>query len=478
MSAWANFTSEFFKYSLNLKRPSSTKYSQAGVEYLTLPFYVDQDGSWGTDWNTYTHLKQFANWKSEVFEAFIGLWPNAYFDAKRRLEEVTAGIREKLAEKEVHRLAFQSVKDVLPKNLPSLDLSTFRRELAEIGQRAVRVQREQVKLRGQLLAAVNLRETLEAELQLARAAQKELMADISYLAEMPSKTLECPTCGTMHEKSFHARLELAQDSESTAELAAELSRKWVSVKEDESRIRGDMRKMDIALTELDSIGQERKTRLRLDEVLASHSKKTLDVAFRRVSDDVNEFLSSLTSKEADLAAQVHKFKDKIRQDEIREYFASQVASLSNALNVPTQEQLRGTKPGGRAQAGGSGAPRSILAIHLALLRANARYGDTAMFPFVVDTPQQSGQDFDNLKRMIEIAGESAGQDHQVVLAVETLPMKVSVDAFNIIEFDRKYRALDRESYKDVVSRLQEPLSLMRESINIHKRDAGSEIIAG
>jgi hypothetical protein len=475
MRAWASFTSSFFGYSLNLKRPSSTSYSRAGVEYLTLPFYLDQDGSWGTEWNTYAHLKQFSSWKTEVFEAFTGLWPNAYFDAKRRHEEVSAKIREKLAEKEAQRQAFKSVKEILPKNLPSLDLSTFRRQLADIGQKAVKVQKEQVKLRGQLLAAVNLRATLEAELALARNAQKELMADISYLAEVPSKSLECPTCGTVHEKSFHARLELAQDSESTAELVAELSRKLVSTREEESSIRGDMRKMAIALAEIDSISQERKTRLRLDEVLASHSKKTLDVAFRRVSDDANEALNVLGIKEANLAVQVRKFKDKTRQDEIREYFSSQVASLSSALNVPAQEQLRGAKPGGRAQAGGSGAPRSILAIHLALLRCNERYGDTAMFPFVVDTPQQSGQDFDNLKRMIEIAGESASQDHQVILAVETLPSKVNVDSFNIIEFDLGHRALERESYNEVVSKLRSPLSLMRDSINKRKRDAESEI---
>jgi hypothetical protein len=309
-SAWAALSSEFFHYRLNLKRPSSTNSSQAGLEYLALPFYLDQDGSWGAEWSTFTTLKQFSNWKTEVFESFIGLWPNAYFDSKRRLEEVSAKIREKLAEKEAQRLAFLRVKEVLPKNLPSLDLSTFRRELTEIANKALKVQKDQLKLRGQLLAVVNLRATLEAEVQLARAAQSELIADMTYLSEMPSKKLECPTCGTVHEKSFHARLELAQDAESTASLVAELLKKLVTIKEDESRLRGQMQKMEHSLAELEEIGQERKTRLRLDEVLASHSKKTLDIAFRRVSDEANDALNTLVARETDLAAQVRKYRNK------------------------------------------------------------------------------------------------------------------------------------------------------------------------
>ena len=73
MSAWDHGISPFFGYHLELQRHEQGNSAQAGLEYLTLPFYIDQDGSWGVGWETYKNLKQFKNWRAPVFEAFAGL---------------------------------------------------------------------------------------------------------------------------------------------------------------------------------------------------------------------------------------------------------------------------------------------------------------------------------------------------------------------------------------------------------------------
>ncbi len=464
MSSWVSHIAQFFGYQLQLQRPHSTNYAQAGLDYLTLPFYMDQDGSWGADWDTYTSLGQFSKWKSEVFEAFIGLWPNEYFAAKRRKDEVAGRANQKRKDKEAQRLAFRSVRDVLPRQLPALDLATFRRELTDLGRKALETQREQVRVRSALLVSVNQREKLRADLEIARAAQRELVADIAYFSELPGGPVECPTCGTLHEKSFHSRLALSQDVESISELVAELSRKVTTAHEDESRLRGDLKRIGKSLADMEGTVQERKSRLRLDEVLAAHSKKTLDVAFRRVNEELDEALGRLETEERALAAKVKQFRDRVRQKTISDYFANQVASLSSALNVPAQEQLKKPKAGARAQAGGSGAPRSMLAIHLAMLRANVEYGDSPRFPFVVDTPQQSGQDPQNLKRMIEVLGQSAGSDHQVILAVEALPQDVDTRGFDVVQFSPATVALTRHTYNEVIGKLHRPLNVMREAI--------------
>src|SRR5690606_3240434 len=84
MSTWDRVMAQMFGYRLKLQRPSSSVQSQAGIDYLTLPFYIDQDGSWGANWDTYTNLGQFSRWQKPVFESFIGLRPNAYFEAYQR----------------------------------------------------------------------------------------------------------------------------------------------------------------------------------------------------------------------------------------------------------------------------------------------------------------------------------------------------------------------------------------------------------
>jgi hypothetical protein len=464
MAAWEAYIGPFFGYELQLQRPNAARFSQAGMAYLTLPFYLDQDGSWGADWDTFTNLGQFRNWKSATFEAFIGLRPNAYFKAKQLRDEVNGRLVDKRKELDAQRAAFTRVHQILPRNLPSLNTSAFRAELAELGRRALKTQQHQAAMRGKLLATVNLREKVEAELQLAVAAQRELVADLTYLSDMPEKAIECPTCGTRHENSFHARLQLSQDSDSMSALVAEFNKKLQDIREDEVKVRGELRTMEKNQVEFDALLQERRARLRLEDVLAAHSKKTLDSAFQRVTSELGASVRKLEEQEAVQAARLKKFEERERQKLVSKYFGDQVVSISNLLNVPSDEQIPKPRPSARAQAGGSSAPRSMLAVHLALLSTNAEYGDSPFFPFVVDTPQQSGQDDRNLRSMIEVLGPTAGRLHQVILAAEKLPDNVDTSGFQVVHFDTQKGALRAEDYSPAADRLRQPLRRLKEGI--------------
>ena len=130
MSAWSKALGAFFGFELRLKRPQTVTFSQAGPEYMLMPFYMDQDGSWGAGWDTFEQLTQFSDWKGATFESFIGMRPNAYFQAKHFSTEIGERVTDRRKELEAQRAAFKRVKDVLPKNLPSLNFAAFRMRLA------------------------------------------------------------------------------------------------------------------------------------------------------------------------------------------------------------------------------------------------------------------------------------------------------------------------------------------------------------
>jgi hypothetical protein len=471
LSAWDRRIAPFFGYHLALRRPSAAGYSQAGPEYLTLPYYLDQDGSWGVGWDTYKTLSQFQGWKAPVFETFAGLRPNAYFQAKQAKDELRSQITLKRRELDAQRSAFDRVKNVLPRNLPTLDQSAFRSELAEIARRAREVQGRQITIRGRLTALVTVRTTLHSELQLAAAAHQDVVADLKYLSDSPGRTLECPTCGTVHEKSFHARLQLGHDSESMSALVAELRSRLENTEVDEARLRNELREVEHLLNEIEFLMEEKKSKLRLQDVMAAHSKATLSRAFRAVSADLGEAIGELEGRECELDETLRKFVDRQRSKQIRAYFAEQVVSLSTLLNVPADERIAAPKLGDRARTGGSAAPRSILAMHLALLRTNVEYGDTAIFPLVVDTPQQQGQDDNNLRAMIELLGRSAGNEHQILLAAERVPEGTDVSDFSAIRFESRKSALCAADFDVTLEKLRAPLRSVSEAIKRGKANA-------
>lgn len=464
MGAWERALGDFFGFKLQLRRPGHGAFSQAGPDYLFLPFYMDQDGSWGAEWETFDNLSQFSGWAATTFEAFIGLRPHAYFEAKHRSKEVATQLTERRNELEAQRQAFKRVQEELPKNLPSLNIQAFRFELAELGRKALRLQQEQVRLRGQLLGVVNTRQKVSSEIKVAQDAYKELRGDFAYLAERQGQQIECPTCGTVHENSFHARLQLTNDAGSLAGLIAELRAQIEECATKETSLRTNLRAIEKRVAELESLQGERRVRLRLEDVLASQSKKTLDIAFQRVSTDLGVAIKRLEGTKEVADDLVKKYEDRDRQKTVLTYYADEVRSRSNQLNVPSYEQIPDPKPGSRAETGGSSRPRSLLAVHLSLLTTNAEWGESPMFPFVVDTPQQSGQDDENLGKMISTLGKAAGTDHQVILAAERLPDGVDLGAFESIGFPEKRSALSKDSFASVMARLKGPLSTLREQL--------------
>lgn len=463
LTAWDRYVSKFFGYELMLRRPQTNVYAPASISYMMLPYYMDQDGSWGADWNTFENLGQFSKWKEETFQAFVGLHPNAYFVAKHKKDDAASRIREKEQELEAQRKAFKRVEDILPKKLPSLNVTAFRSELAELGRKALKLQQEQVRARTQLLKLVNSRQKLQSELKIAQKAQNELSGDFGYL-EQASASIECPTCGTVHANSFHARLQLSSDFESLTALVAELRLQLDATEGEEARFRSSLREIERSIGELDQMQAERRARLKLEDVLASQSKRTLDNAFERVTNELNVVLKQLNESKDRAELELKKYTDADRRKSVQKYFNDQFVSLSNLLGVPASEQISEPKPGSRAQSGGSSAPRSLLAMHLAMLATNAEWGDTPLFPFVADTLAQSGQDDTNLRKMIDVLGRAAGLNHQVILAVERLPEDVSLGDFEVVSLDVVGSMMSEVPFKAVTERLEPSLHKLREAL--------------
>jgi len=468
LSTWHKAMAELFGYRLMLQRPMSNIHSQVGIDYLTLPFYIDQDGGWGANWDTYSNLSQFKSWTKPVFESFIGLRPNAYFAKKQLWQSVNAQLKDKQASMEIQRAAFQRVRDVLPKNVPVLIGEKFELELTELALKAKDLQHRQAEIRSNVVMTVNLKEKLSSELQLMVAAHKNLTEDLGFLSEVHDEGVECPTCGTMHTNSFHARLQLTQDTQSIAKLINELRQERKRVTSRHTELIQKLNEVNVKIQKLENAMNEEHANMQAkDLLLAAHSVKTLDIAFGSVTSALEEEITILEEKDDELKKNYKKYEDRVRLKEVGKYFSDNVSSLSVKLNIPAEEQLGKAKGGVRGQVGGSSGPRSLLAVHLAMLRSNVQYGDTPCFPFVVDTPQQSGQDPHNLASMIEMVGASAGLDHQVILAVEMIPEDAEISAFRKVDLTEKRSLLNQKDFKEAAF-LAVPLKAIKEAITSSK----------
>lgn len=463
--SWEKEITSFFGFHLTLKRPRSNTASQAGMDYLTIPFYIDQDGSWGHNWDTYENLAQFSQWKKPTFQLFLGMHPNSYLAAIQKRSIVKGDIKEKSKEIDAQKVAFKKVSNLLPKGLPTLNITTFRNELNELGRQSTSLQKKQSEIRAKLISLVNERQKISAEVALVSKARQELSADLSFLSEIPDNSIECPTCGTQHQNSFHAKLELSSDIETMSALEADLKKRLEATKPKEAKLRIQLNDTSNSVRKIENLLSTKRAKLKLEDVMASYSKKTLDKAFNQVNRELGIAIENLEKEERRLDIEVKKYEDKNRQKSVAEYYAAQLESLSITLNISASERVDNPTPGSRSSSGGSSAPRSILAIHIAMLASNLNWGDTPLFPFVVDTPAQSGQDDINLGKMIEILASTAGQNHQIILAAERLPDKVDMSEYHVIHNEEKMSALSPNFFEEAVARLKSPIGKLKRRLS-------------
>lgn len=465
-SAWVERTAKLFDFHLRLPRPSGGAYAQAGLDYMSLPFNVDQDASWGDDWSTYENLGQFSRWKDPVFATVTGLRPTAYLVAKQKKDELDRRLRLKEGDLTAQREAFQRVRESLPKTAPSLDISTFRAELVELAKSAQAAQIEQMKARERLIVVTGERQSLESKLKLATAAQRDLGGDFEYLSAVPDNTeIECPTCGVMHTTSFHARLSLGQDVEEMNELVAQLSDNLEACKLNEAELRKTLRNIERHVEKYEEALSAGRSRTRLDEVLSAHSKRALDEAFSKVEAGLGTEVAALRKEQRAAEDAVKRYDDKQRKADVAKFYSAELRRLSDLLNIPTSERVGETGIGKRPQSGGSSGRRAILAMHLAMLACNVEKGDLPLFPVILDTLQQSGQDDPNLVRMFNIATNHIGDSHQLFIAMERMPDGANIQGFDVQTFDTPHGLLRSDEFNAVALTIRPMLDQVRERIH-------------
>ena len=146
---------------------------------------------------------------------------------------------------------------------------------------------------------------------------------------------------------------------------------------------------------------------------------------------------------------VKKYADKERRKAVKKAYLDFTNRFMSELQAPPEERIAAGSLGRRPPTGGSEMPRSVLAVHLAMIHTGYEYSDTPILPLVVDTFQHSGQDKDNLPAMINAAYQSALPGQQTIFAAETIPPSVNLEGVDVQTFTEKKKFLKRDDYNTV-----------------------------
>lgn len=419
---WSEFFSDTFGYALKLQRKEEGQFGLAGPDYALLPFYIDQDSGWGTKWATFPYLGQFVKWQPTVFASFTGLKRAAYFDSQILREQAAVRLRNAKVHLKLQDASYRRVVEMLPSETVTLDESLFANELRVVSDETRALRDEQDEVRADLFKLAQRRHRLTSELNMALASERELVDDQAFLADYPDhEPLVCPTCSQVHAATFYARQALAIDAHDVHEVVIRLQTQRDKLQTDEAALQVKLNAVSARLRGLnDSLSVERDGRPVADVVVAK-SLSVLKEAFEVTCRSLTAEVDSCTDEVGECDTKLAELTDKAREKRIRESFKEDLISFADMLDIDKVEIASKVTIGTRSpNASGSYAPRAVLAVHLALLSTHSQYGAGPIFPFIVDTPQQSGQDPASLGRMLNTILSGAGTG-QTLVATESIP---------------------------------------------------------
>jgi hypothetical protein len=435
----------------NLILPDKTdKTVFADARCFFLPFYINQDGSWLSEWDTFTGLQQYRSPIQPVLEYFTGVKPPEWYEINSKKALVQRELEEQQRE---HRLVSQ-FRERFGKSIslsgPKLVPSVFEQDINRLTIEVSVLNAEQERLRD---VAVREQEALNSALlqvKLAVDALSTYDSDASFLRTEPHERLTCPTCGAEHDKSFMEMLTYAEDARILRELA-------VRLREDAKAAAAQYGKTQSRLSELESryqtisdILSTRRGDLQFGDVVRSMGAESAFEAFESelliLKAKIDEALSQIEIFSAKLA----ELTSAKRTKEILTLFRTSYASAILALNLPIVDTKK-ARLNSRPNVSGSGGPRAVLAYYSALWRTSLGPHGSYSVPLVIDSPQQLGQDEENLPRMIKFIANEMPDSAQVILGIET-PTEESFG--QIVELNEPYHLLNTNDFEKVDALVQ------------------------
>lgn len=412
-----------------------------------LPFYINQDGSWLSSWDTFVGLQQYRQPFQSVLEFFTGVKPAEYYELNAEKIIRKSALEDVRSEQRMLKTIKERFAKTVPLDGPKTIPEVFEKDVESLTLEMTRLNAEQEELKDSLVRQKETIDSLKLEVDLALHALTHFDRDAEFLRLDPNGTLTCPTCHAEHAKTFMDILKYTEDARVLRELVTQLRKDEVAALEAYGKTREKLRNLDARYSDVSAILDIRRGDIKLGDVIASMGAETALIAFDAELGELKEKIDGLLSEITALDEKLEDLTNPERSKQILELFRTSYLEALNALNMPIVDTKR-MKLTSRPDLSGSGGPRSILAYYVALWRTSFGEHGGYSVPAVIDSPQQQGQDSTNLPIMVDYIASKLPADMQVILAVET-PTTFKFD--KVVKLDEPYSLLTDRDFPTVSS---------------------------
>lgn len=380
---WTDYpsvTSEFLSqlnkilnFNILLQYPKALSLSKVPPSYFFATTYVEQMNGWTNIWSCFKNLNAFdKNKKLELLKYMCGILDQEFYINKREHNEFTQKnvVLKTLIERDTSTLSYID-------ELKTVSIST---KVHETSRAINKVESQINEKRDLYLENSSNLASIENEIELIQVAIGELDKDYEYsICNIESTDISCPTCGVIHKNDLLNRFSIINDVNSLIKQEKNL------IKE-----KNNIQEYLLELTsQIDSNYKEISQLLNKNEVDSNDKIKKNIVKANKIIENKN-----LKEKEKDLVDFFNNLCVKLETEIIPKI------NFYGILNHV---------------GGGANHIKVMLAIRLTILKAIYSHAESAIPPFVIDSPRQQDIDDQNYQLLLEII-QDVPDDVQLILA--------------------------------------------------------------
>ncbi len=421
-----------------------------------LPFYINQDGSWQSDWNTFTGLTQFKAPIGSILEYFSGIKPPEYYEAKSKRDAEQQILDNLRKERGFLEKARERVGKSFSMSGPKVDPDNFKIDIEQLTSEVNEINKRQEILRDQAVKERELLASIHLQTNLANEALGIYEGDSQFLRAEAREALVCPLCSAEHSESFLDLLTYAEDARSLRDITVRLRKDAREIEKKLSMTNVEIAALEQSYRKVAALLSTRRGDMQFSQVVESMGAEK---AFRAFEDErvmlEAEMAGHLLEHERVTEA-MNKLTDRKRSTEILKIFRTAYSTALVELSLPMTETGK-ARLTSRPNLSGSGGPRSVLAYYAALWAAC--YGEKGSFriPLVVDSPNQQGQDHINLPKVISFLSGKLPPGAQLILASE---IDTDLPFDQKIELTEQYKVLSESDFDEAEATLGPLVSAM------------------
>lgn len=453
-------TNAFHEYSnclmdiLEIKMPCISK---DGKQFnITPPLlfrfqYIDQDEGWSKIADSFKNVAYIKDWKANTNKYVCGYLDDSYYALQAQKAEHILERDDKKKELNYNQNFVSRITSTLTRIEDIESVEDVTTDIELLLAKAEELRKLQFSYNAEMTVLENDIYINQHKLHIVEHNLIETKKDIEY-AMTQEDELICPFCGTIYSNGINEQLNITSDYAHCENLIAELKSSISVATKELEELKNKYNDVSVEIQSIEQKVQNTQELLSYSSFYKCKGQFEIYESCKRQLDVLQGEINSCVSKIAITDEKINEKKSKERSKDIREDIERYCRTLADAINVPkTFIKLRDFVQ--VINRTGSETPRLVYMYQSALYLYNLERAYSPFNFYVVDTPNQQGQDTENLGSIFKSLELFLSDEGQVIVGTER-ETGMEEKASNVIKLTGKRRCLNNINYKKHIELLE------------------------